>query len=261
VTAAALPAPARVFSRYWLVYKRTWRGSIVIGLANPLLFLTGLGIGIGKLVDAHSGGVDGVSYIAWLAPGILAASAMQMSFLMGGFGVFWEAAADGSYPSGSFTPLTPTDILVGSMLFAAYRIALLSAAFVAVQIALGAAVSVPGTLLSIPAACLTGLAFAAPAAAWTMTVRRFTTLQAMFRIVVQPLYLLSGTFFPLTVAPGWVQKAANASPLLHGVVLCRGLSLGTLTARQLAVHGSVLVAIAAGGLLCARVTYRRRLSL
>jgi lipooligosaccharide transport system permease protein len=92
-----------------------------------------------------------------------------------------------------------------------------------------------------------------------VTVTRYATLRSFFRIVVQPLYLLSGTFFPLSTSPGWVQKAAYLSPLWHGVVLCRGLSLGTLTTTQLLVHGGVLVLLAAGGLLCARITYRRRL--
>jgi Nod factor-specific ABC transporter NodJ protein len=255
----AIAAPLRVFSRHWLVYRRTWRGSIVIGLANPLLFLTGVGIGIGKLVDAHSGGINGVAYLSWLAPGILAASAMQISFLAGSFSVFSEAAPRGSYPSAAATPVSPTDILVGHQLFLAYRIALLSAGFVLVQTLLGAAVSTWGALLSVPAACVTGLAFSGPVAAWAVTVRRFATLQAVFRIVVQPLYLLSGTFFPLSAAPGWVQKAAYLSPLWHGVELCRALSLGTVTGTQLVVHGGILTALAAGGMLCARVTYRRRL--
>jgi Nod factor-specific ABC transporter NodJ protein len=255
----ALAAPLRVFSRHWLVYRRTWLGSIVIGLVNPLLFLTGIGIGIGKLIDVNSGGVDGVAYLAWLAPGILAASAMQMSFITAGFNVFREAAPFGSYPSAAATPLSSTDILVGHQLFAAYRIALLSVGFVLVQIVIGAAVSTWGALLSVLAACLTGLAFSGPVAAWTVTVRRFATLQTVFRFIVQPLYLLSGTFFPLSAAPGWLQKLAYLSPLWHGVVLCRGLSLGTLTATQLLVHGGILVLLAAGGLLCARLTYRRRL--
>ena len=255
----ALAAPLRVFSRHWLVYRRTWRGSIVIGLVNPLLFLTGIGIGIGKLIDTNAGGVHGVAYLSWLAPGILAASAMQLAFITAGFSVFQESAPLGSYPSAAATPLSSTDILVGHQFFAAYRIALLSAGFVLVQIVIGAAVSTWGALLSVLAACLTGLAFSGLVAAWAVTVTRFATIQTVFRIVIQPLYLLSGTFFPLSVAPGWLQKAAYLSPLWHGVELCRALSLGTLTATQLLVHGGILLLLAAAGLLCARVTYRRRL--
>ncbi|MDX6516763.1 MAG: lipooligosaccharide transport system permease protein [Gaiellaceae bacterium] len=258
MTAAVLPS-FRAFSYHWLLYRRTWKGSIVIGLVNPLLFLTGIGIGIGKLIDANSGGVDGVDYLAWLAPGVLAASAMQMAFAGGGFAAFREATPEGSYASAAATPLSPTDIMVGQQLFATARVALLSAGFVVVQVALSAAPSLSGAALAVPAACLTGIAFSAPMAAWAVTVRRFTTLQTVFRFIVQPLYLLSGTFFPLTSAPEWLQKLAYLSPLWHGVQLCRGLSLGTLTARQLLVHGSVLIVLAAGGLIVARVTYRRRL--
>jgi ABC-type polysaccharide/polyol phosphate export permease len=173
--------------------------------------------------------------------------------------VFQESSPLGSYPSAAATPLSSTDILVGHQLFAAYRIALLSAGFVLVQIVMGAAVSTSGALLSVLAACLTGLAFSGPVAAWAVTVTRFSTLQTVFRILIQPLYLLSGTFFPLSAAPGWLQKAAYLSPLWHGVELCRALSLGTLTAAQLLVHGGILLLVAVGGLLCARVTYRRRL--
>jgi lipooligosaccharide transport system permease protein len=259
VSAAPVVAPLRVFARHWLLYRRTWRGSIVIGLVNPLLFLTGLGIGIGKLIDAHSGGVGGVTYVVWLAPGVLAAGAMQMAFISGGFNVFQEASPAGSYASAAATSLTPGAIMLGHQLFAAYRIALLSIGFVVVEIALGAAHSASRALLTIPAACLTGLAFSAPVAAWAVTQRRFTSIQTVFRFAIQPLYLLSGAFFPLSNAPRWARRLAELSPLWHGVELCRGIGLGTLDARALAVHGGVLVVLASVGLVCARAAYSRRL--
>ena len=255
----AYPAPVRAWSRHWLLYRRTWRGTIVVGLLNPLLFLTGIGIGIGKLVDANSGGVAGVAYLSWLAPGILAASAFQMAFIDSGFNVFWEATPRGSYASAASTSLSPTAIMLGHQLFAAGRIALLSVGFVIVQIVLGAAVSVPGTVLSLAAALLLGIAVGGVVAAWAITITQFGTLRAVFRFLIQPVYLVSGTFFPLSAAPLWARKLAYVSPLWHGVELCRGLSLGTLTAEGLAVHGGVLVALTVAGLAAASVTYRRRL--
>ncbi|MCU1679202.1 MAG: ABC-type multidrug transport system, permease component [Frankiales bacterium] len=252
-------APAlREFSYGLLKYRRTWRGSIVIGLVNPLLFLTGIGI-IGKLIDNSAGGpLGGVPYLTWLAPGLMAASAMQMGFGSGGFSAFRSAAAGGSYRAASATVLSPTDIMWGGLLFVAFRLGLLSLGFFVVQVALGAAPT-PWSVFTVPAAVLTGLAFAAPMAAWGVVAKRFQGLQTVFRFVVQPLYLLSGTFFPLSTVPGWLQKLAMASPLWHGVELCRDINLGRLTLPGALAHGGFLAAMTAIGIACARVTYRRKL--
>lgn len=254
----ALDRPLRAFSYHWLLYRRTWRGSIVIGLVNPLLFLTGIGVGVGKLIDAGPGDALGVPYLAFLAPGVLAASAMQMAFGSSGFAVFFAAEPAGNYTAAAATPLTSADILVGHQLFTAFRVALLSAAFVAVQVVLGAARS-PLVALTIPAATLTGAAFAAPAAAWCITATRFSAIDALFRFAIQPLYFLSGTFFSLATAPEWVQRLAYLSPLWHGVELCRALSLGRIELRDLALHTGVLLATTVLGLVVARRNYRRRL--
>ncbi|MDQ1708882.1 MAG: lipooligosaccharide transport system permease protein [Frankiaceae bacterium] len=248
----------RAFSYHWLLYRRTWRGSIVIGLVNPLLFLTGIGIGIGKLIDSGGGNALGVPYLAFLAPGMLAASAMQMAFGSSGFAVFFSAEPSGSYTAAAATPLDPTDILLGHQLFTAFRVALLSSGYVIVQVLLGAARS-PLVVLTIPAAALTGAAFAGPAAAWSITAKRFTSIEAMFRFVIQPLYFLSGTFFSLATAPAWVRTVAYLSPLWHGVELCRALSLGRVDGASLAGHVAFLAAVAIAGLAAAVITYRRRL--
>jgi lipooligosaccharide transport system permease protein len=258
MTAAALALPLREFSYNWLKYRRTWRGSIVIGLVNPLLFLTGIGI-IGKLIDdSATGPLGGVPYLTWLAPGLMAASAMQMGFGSGGFGAFRAAAASGSYRSASATPMSPTDIMVGSLIFVGFRLALLSTGFFLVQALLGAAPSV-WSVLTIATATLTGLAFATPMAAWAVVAKRFQSMQTVFRFVVQPLYLLSGTFFPLSTVPTWLQKLAYASPLWHGVQLTRDINLSRLTVGGALLHGGFLVAMTVAGVAVARVTYRRRL--
>jgi lipooligosaccharide transport system permease protein len=258
MTELSLAPPLREFAAEWLKYRRTWRGSIVIGLVNPLLFLTGIGI-IGKLIDSSATGpLGGVSYLTWLAPGLMAASAMQMGFGSGGFGAFRAAAPGGGYRAASATPMSPTDILLGSLLFVTFRLSLLSAGFLLVQAVLGAAPTW-WSVLTVPAAALTGLAFAAPMAAWGIATKRFSTMQTVFRFVVQPLYLLSGTFFPLSTVPAWLQKVAYASPLWHGVELCRDINLGRLTFAAGAVHGGFLIAMVIAGVLFARVTYRRKL--
>ena len=256
--APSLPLALREFSCMWLKYRRTWRGSIVIGLVNPLLFLTGIGI-IGKLIDdSPSGPLGGVPYLTWLAPGLMAASAMQMGFGSGGFGAFRGAAPDGSFRTSAATPMSPTDIMVGALLFVACRLALLSTGFFLVQVLLGAAPTA-WSVLTIGSATLTGLAFAAPMAAWGVLTKRFSTLHTVFRFVVQPLYLLSGTFFPLSTVPTWLQKAAYVSPLWHGVQLTRDINLSRLTLAGGLVHVSVLTGLTVAGVAAARVTFRRRL--
>jgi lipooligosaccharide transport system permease protein len=255
----ALARPLREFAYRWIQYRRTWRSSIVIGLVNPLLFCTGIGIGIGRLVDsAASGPLHGTPYLTFLAPGVLAASAMQMGFGAGAWYVQRAASSSGSYRMSAATPLTPTDILLGHLLYSAFQIGLLSVGFFVVQAALGAAPR-PESLLTVPAAVLTGLAFAAPVSAWAVERLTFKPVQVLFRFLIQPLYLVSGTFFPLSSTPAWVQKAAWLSPLWHGVELCRRLNLGTLTFGGLAVHGGILAVMVVGGVAAARVAFQRRL--
>ena len=255
---AALSLPLREFNYNWLKYRRTWRGSVVIGLVNPLLFLTGIGI-IGKLIDqSPSGPLGGVPYLTWLAPGLMAASAMQMGFGAGAFAVFHAAAPSGSFRAATATPMSPSDIVLGSLIFVAFRLSLLSTGFFLVQLLLGAAPS-PWSVLTIGTATLTGLAFAAPMAAWAVVAKRFETMHTVFRFVVQPLYLLSGTFFPLSTVPGWLQRVAYASPLWHGVALTRDINLRTVTLSGAIVHGGFLVVLIVAGVLCARVTFQRKL--
>jgi len=254
---AAFAYPLRELGHQWLVYRRSWRGSIVIGLVNPLLFLTGIGIGIGRLVDANHATL-GVSYLSFLAPGMIAASAMQMAFTGGAFQVFFQAQAAGSYTYTVATPLSPRDIMIGQQLFSSVRVGLLSAGFFVIQVALGAAESWM-SLLTVPAAVLTGLAFSAPAAAWAIGVRDFRHIRTFFRFVIQPLYLLSGTFFPLSTQAHWVQTLAYASPLWHGVELCRTLNFGTATLTGSLVHLGYLLLFVVAGLVVGSWRFRRRL--
>jgi Nod factor-specific ABC transporter NodJ protein len=246
--------------RYWLtVYRRTWRGTIVISVANPMLFLLGIGLGLGHLVDhGRSATLGGVSYIDFFAPGLLAASAMQTGYIEGGGRVTAAAGPAGSYRTAATTPLEPGEILAGHLIFIAFRLLTSSAAFVAVMavFGIGAGWSV---LAALPAALLTGLAFAAPAAAWAVGLRSVAKLQAGFRFVLMPMYLFSGTFFALGQLPSGVRLIASALPLSQGVALCRSISLGTASAPAVAARAGYLLAIVVAGIVVARITYRRRL--
>ncbi len=246
--------------RYWLtVYRRTWRGTIVISVANPMLFLLGIGVGLGHLVDQnHSATLGGVSYTAFFAPGLLAASAMQTGFIEGGGRVTAAAGWVGSYRAAATTPLEPAEILAGHLLFIAFRLLTSSALFVAVMAVFGVSAGW-WVLAALPAALLTGLAFAAPVAAWAVGLRSTVKIQAVFRFVLMPMYMFSGTFFALDQLPHGVRLVASALPLAQGVALCRSLSLGTASAAAVAGRAGYLLAFVVAGVAVARVTYRRRL--
>jgi ABC-type multidrug transport system permease subunit len=256
----ALTAPQaiwRVLAYHYLIYKRTWRGSFVIGILNPILFLTGLGIGIGALIKTSGTSYLDVPYLTFLAPGMMAAAAMQIGYGGGGFAVYRAVSKGGSYNAAVYTPTNSLELMLGHQLATAARNTLFMSCFYITAVLLGATAS-PMSILMLPAAVLTGAAMSAPVAAWAVTVRQAAQMQAVFRIVIQPLYLLSGTFFPLATAPAWVQKAAWLSPLWHGVVVCRAFNVGHVGPGTF-VHLGVLLAFVVVGLLCARVTYARRL--
>jgi lipooligosaccharide transport system permease protein len=246
--------------RYWLTnYRRTWRGSIYTSLASPVLYLGAMGVGLGKLVDAHgTGRLGGVSYLAFLAPGLLAAAAMQSGIEEATYPVLGSVKWRGTYYAAAASPLRPADIFHGHLLFTAMRLAMNSAIFLVVMAAFGAITS-PWVLAAVPVAVLTGIAFAAPVEAWAITVTRDTSFALVFRFGMIPLFLFSGTFFPVTQLPAWIRPLAYATPLWHGVALCRSLSLGTATLGGTLVHVGYLAALAAVSIAIGQRTYRRRL--
>ena len=248
-----------VFAYWFMRYRRTWRSTIVMSVANPLLFLTGVGAGLGHLVDHHAPGqMAGVSYAAFFAPGLLAAAAMQTAFLESSGQVAQAAAPDGAYQGTVSTPLSPERVMAGHMLFVLFRVLTSCAAFVVVMACFGLVHGVHGILVLI-AATLTGLAFATPAAAWSVGVRVLRHINTAYRMVIMPMYMFSGTFFALSELPGPVRVVVEALPLAQGVALCRSLALGTADAPAIAGHAAYLIALAVAGFLLARIAYRRRL--
>lgn len=246
--------------RYWLTnYRRTWRGSIYTSFLSPLLYLGAMGLGLGKLIDAHgTARLGGVSYLAFLAPGLLAAAAMQAGIEESTYPVLGSVKWRGTYYAAAASPLRPADIFHGHLLFTAMRLAMNSAIFLVVMAAFGAITS-PWVLAALPVAVLTGIAFAAPVEAWAITVTKDTSFALVFRFGMIPLFLFSGTFFPVTQLPAWIRPLAYATPLWHGVALCRSLSLGTATLGGTLVHVGYLAALAAVSIAIGQRTYRRRL--
>jgi lipooligosaccharide transport system permease protein len=254
----SLPLALRSYE-YWLFqYTRTWRGSVVSTVLFPVLFLAAMGLGLGTLVDSSaSRGVDGLSYLVFLAPGLLAATAMQTGVAESTYPVLGAIKWIKTYHAMLATPLGVLDVLVGHLLYVATRVLLGSTVFLAVMAVFGALRS-PLALLTLPAAVLTGMAFSAPVFAFAAVNDNDAGFAALFRFVVTPLFLFSGVFFPVRQLPPVLEQVAYVTPLWHGVALSRGLALGTATAGGVLLHVAYLSAwIAVGSWLAGRAFHRR----
>ena len=258
VPVAGPPLLVRAFRCWLTVYRRTWRSSIWSSVLGPVCYLGAMGFGLGSLVNRHgTAALGGVPYLAFLAPAILASSAMTTGMDESSFPVFGSIKWNKIYIGAQATPLRPADIFRGHLLFMIMRILLNVTLFTIVLCAFGAERSW-WVIVALPCAVLTGVAFAAPIAAWAVTAKSDTVFAYMFRFGMVPLMLFSGTFFPLSQLPGWLQPLAYATPLWHGVSLCRAFSLGRLHIGLLWDVLYLLALIAVGVWAGAR-TYRRRL--
>ena len=251
--------PVRAFRCWLTVYRRIWRSSIWSSVFGPLFYLGALGFGLGSLVNRHgTASLGGVSYLAFVAPAILASSGMNSAMGEASYPVFGSVKWNKIYIAAQATPLRPGDIYRGHLLFMTMRIAMNTALITVYIWAFGATRSA-WTVLAWPAATLTGLAFAAPIAAWAVVVKTESTFAYLFRFVMMPLMLFSGTFFPVSQLPGWLRLVAYATPLWHGTDLCRMLSLGDVDLPRALIHVVYLAALSAAGIWAGARTYRRRL--
>jgi lipooligosaccharide transport system permease protein len=274
VTTTALPGsppprppipPARPGSlayrqfRYGVTYsRRTWRGTVLSAVFGPAFYLTAMGLGLGTLVDRNHNLPGGVSYLSFVAPGVLAATAMQTAFGEGTYPVLGSVKWFGNYWAAVNTPQRPEDVVTGHAALSLLWITGVTGIFFAFMAGFGTLHS-PLGVLAWPASVLTGAAFMLPIMSYVITLDSDQPLNTLFRFVMTPLFLFSGTFFPWQQLPGWAHPIAYATPLWHGVELCRSLTLGTATWAGSLVHVAYLLAFALGGYLVARITYRRRL--
>jgi lipooligosaccharide transport system permease protein len=257
----AWPAFLAAYEHLLLLYRRTWRGSIFGNFLTPVLFLLAMGVGLGGFVDRAGGdALDGVPYLAFLAPGLLASVVMQSSSFDATFPIIGGFHWVRRYHAMVATPLTPTTIALAQIAWIATRATLIGTIFTLVMFVFGAARS-PAALLAIPVATCTGLAFAGPIAAFMTTQRDTNAFMNIWRFGITPLFLFSGTFFPIERLPDALQPVAWIFPLWHGADLARALSLGTLGEAPLLhlVHALFLVTVASVGLIAVVVMFRRRL--
>ena len=252
----------RVFEHRAMQYRRTFRASIFGSFITPALFLTAMGIGLGGYVGqaGAASAFGGATYVQFLAPGLLAASLMQTASFESMFpilgGLQWNRIFHAMYA----TPIRPRDIALGNMFWVIARLTMVGTVFAIVIVLFGAARS-PLIILAVPAAVLTGMTFSTPIMAFTATQRRPDNFSAIFRFGITPLFIFSGTFFPISGLPAVIQPIAWLSPLWHGVDLCRSLMLGTIGDAPLLalIHVAVLLTLAVGGALVAMRTMEKRL--
>lgn len=247
---------------YWLtVYRRTWRGSVISSFLLPLLFLAAMGVGLGGFVDdqADAGALGGLGYLAFIAPGLLATTAMQTAMGESMWPVLGNFKWGKVYFSQAATPLRPDDILMGHLLFVAFRIATTAAVFIAVIVAFGAVSSAAGAVGALLASVLVGLAHTTPIFAFAATCEEPTAFSVVYRVVIIPLSLFSGAFFPVSQLPAVLEGAAYVTPTWHGVELTRMATTGTLDWLWVLGHVAYLLVWMVAGWLVARRTFARRL--
>ena len=248
-----------VLEREVVVFRRLWWSSIGFAIVAPVLFLGAIGLGLGGLVDERTGSVEGLAYLDFISPGLLVGAAMQSAAgdslwpVMSGFK--WV----GNFKGMVATPVTPADIYGGRVLWTAARAGLYGAAFLLVASVLGG-VSSPWGVLGIPIAALCALAFAAPITAFSASQEDDSLFPIVMRLVVVPLFLFSGTFFPIERLPEGLQRVAVLSPLWHAAELARAATTGRVEWDAAAVHMLVLVAFVVAGWFWGTRTFTRRLS-
>lgn len=250
------PSPVPVFHHRWRLYRSTWRGSVFSSFLLPVMFLLGLGISVGSYVDTS--GALGVPYADFIAPGLLASTAFQIAVSEAAWPVLSSFKWVRTYDAMRASPLRPRDLVGGEILWIWLRVATSATGFLIV-LALFGVVHSPAGLLTLPAALLLAAASCAPVLAYSATISSDNWFAVLFRFAVIPMTLFAGVFFPVEQLPSVARWIAYASPLWHGVELCRAATLGTPTAIGWLGHAVYLAAWGAAGYVLASRRFARRL--
>jgi lipooligosaccharide transport system permease protein len=251
-----------VVEHFWTHYRRTWRATVVSSILQPLLFLLAFGVGFGTLIDGTGRAAQatgGVDYLVWLAPALLCVSAAQTAVFGSTYPVLSGFKWQRHYLAVTATPIGPGQVFAGHLVWLLLKIAGCGAVYVAVIAAFGGVRS-PGIVLALLAAVLAGAAVAAPITAFTAGVDdEGSAFTVLFRLVLIPMTLFSGTFFPVDRLPPVVRPMAWVSPVWHGTELARSAALDRWAPLAALGHVAVLAAATAAGCALAAVRYRRRL--
>jgi lipooligosaccharide transport system permease protein len=250
------------------VYRRTWRGTMFMTFFSPILFLGAMGFGLGSFVDTSTGAAAGgasasflgsVPYAAFLAPGLLVATCMQTGAFEATYPIMGRIVWDKVYHAMLATPIKVLDIVAGQFGWLAIRLLLVAVSYFVVMLLFGLVPGGPLAILVIPIGILTGLCFTTWIAAFAATQTNDNGFSMIFRFLITPLFLFSGTFFPIEQLPAFLQPIAYITPTYHGVQLSRDLTLGTAEPGPSMLHLAILVGVCAAGVVASSITFRRAL--
>jgi lipooligosaccharide transport system permease protein len=234
----------KVLERDVIVYRRNWT-IIVSGFFEPIFYLVGIGFGLGTLV----GDVGDIPYAAFVAPGLMATTAMNGALMESTFNLFFKLKYAKTFDAILSTPMGPSDVAIGEVSWSLIRGLMYAIGFLLVMLALGLVLS-PTAILAIPGALLIGLAAASVGMAATTYMRKWQDFEIV-NVVTIPMFLFSGTFFPISVYPEWLQVVVEMTPLYRGVHMLRAFTTGTIDSMvvvdiaYLGIMGLVGVAITA----------------
>lgn len=245
-----------IFGWHLTGYRRVWRSSVFSSFLLPVIFLAGIGLGVGTFVNrSHQLGVD---YLSYLAPGVLASTVLGVAMGESTYTVYAHFEWTRVYHAVLATPVRIVELVAGQLLFVVFRCLLAVVIFLAVMAAFGTIHS-PWAVAVLPTTVLLTLACATPMFAFTARQHSETSFSVLHRFAIVPAQLFGGVFFPVSQLPAVVRPVAYLSPLWHGVELCRGFSLGTPSPLSTLGHAGYLAGWAVLGFLLACRTFRRRL--
>jgi lipooligosaccharide transport system permease protein len=241
--------PWRIVERNFLVYRHTWL-VFLTGMLEPVFYLFSIGVGVGALVGEFQL-PDGstVGYVDFVAPAMLAASAMNGALFDSTYNIFFRLKYEKLYDAMLVTPLRPVDIARGEITWALLRGGIYSAAFIVIMLCMGLVHSW-WMVLALPATLLIGYGFAGAGMALTTFMRTWQDFEYI-QLAIMPMFLFSATFYPLSTYPDTIEAIVRWTPLYQGVVMCREFALGSVTtaslyaAVYLAVMGSLGLLVAA----------------
>lgn len=236
-----------LIERHARLYKHAWT-VLIAGFVEPLFYLVSVVIGIGKLVPVVTGPAGQVGYASFVAPALLATSAMNGAVMDSTYNVFFRLKYAKLYDAVLSTPMQAGDIAIGEVGWALLRGGLYACAFMIVMLAIGLVHSA-WAVADVPAALLIGFAFAGAGMAATTFMRSWQHFEFV-QVATLPMFLFSATFYPLEVYPGIARQIVECTPLYQGVELLRGLTLGVVTPRLL-IAVAYLAVMGSGGLLAA----------
>lgn len=232
------PRAGKVFLRNFLVFRKHWKSSLMFNFLEPLMFLAAMGFGLGAYVEQ----VEGLSYLEFIAPGLVISSAMWSTCFECTYGSFTRMQLNKIFHAMVATPLTLDDVVAGEILYGSFKSLVYGAVILLVITGLGL-VSSPWALLVLPVLFLLGMVFSEMALTWTSIAPNFDSFAYFFTLFITPMFLFSGIFFPVNNLPPAVQLIAWVTPLYHGVELSRNLVNGQFSLLLLA-HLGILGAYA-----------------